>query len=145
MTFVDVSDAIGIPGLISQLGVQVRGKGGLLVLGTNIHESRRSENQLKGRAARQGDPGETIMLFDLTATMMRYSPGSGMMQSEWCFGVPFDEDSIFVASQSHGDKALPGRSSCHVTESKTVLGSLYSAVVKEERKEKKRLHLSTSF
>ncbi|KAL0045095.1 hypothetical protein WJX82_008171 [Trebouxia sp. C0006] len=44
---------------------QVRDEGGLLVLGTSFHESQRSENQLKGRAARQGDPGETLMMFDL--------------------------------------------------------------------------------
>ena len=40
-------------------------KGGLLVLGTNMQDSRRSENQLKGRAARQGDPGETLMMYDI--------------------------------------------------------------------------------
>ena len=45
--------------------MQVRDQGGLLVLGTSFHESQRSENQLKGRAARQGDPGETLMMYDL--------------------------------------------------------------------------------
>ncbi|DBA84483.1 TPA: hypothetical protein ACH3X1_006102 [Trebouxia sp. C0004] len=48
-----------------QMARQVRGQGGLLVLGTSFHESQRSENQLKGRAARQGDPGETLMVYDL--------------------------------------------------------------------------------
>ena len=43
----------------------MRDQGGLLVLGTSFHESQRSENQLKGRAARQGDPGETLMMYDL--------------------------------------------------------------------------------
>jgi preprotein translocase subunit SecA len=38
---------------------RVVGLGGLLVLGTNRHESRRIDNQLRGRAGRQGDPGET--------------------------------------------------------------------------------------
>lgn len=68
------------------LWVQVRGQGGLLVVGTNIHESRRSENQLKGRAARQGDPGETIMLFDLFDTMMTemYSASSKMFRGRFC-------------------------------------------------------------
>ena len=35
------------------------------MLGTNMQDSRRSENQLKGRAARQGDPGETLMMYDI--------------------------------------------------------------------------------
>jgi preprotein translocase subunit SecA len=39
--------------------------GGLLVLGTNRHESRRIDNQLRGRAARQGDPGESRFLISI--------------------------------------------------------------------------------
>lgn len=36
--------------------------GGLLVIGTERHESRRIDNQLRGRAGRQGDPGDTLFL-----------------------------------------------------------------------------------
>lgn len=56
------------------------------MIGTNIHESRRSENQLKGRAARQGDPGETIMLFDLEDAMMTetFSASSKMFRGRFC-------------------------------------------------------------
>lgn len=42
----------------------MRGAGGLLVLGTSLNESKRIELQLRGRAGRQGDPGETKMLID---------------------------------------------------------------------------------
>ncbi len=44
---------------------QVVAVGGLLVLGTNRHESRRIDNQLRGRAARQGDPGESRFFISL--------------------------------------------------------------------------------
>jgi hypothetical protein len=44
----------------------VRAAGGLLVLGTSLQESGRVEAQLRGRAGRQGDPGATQMLFDVT-------------------------------------------------------------------------------
>ena len=38
---------------------QVRAAGGLFIIGTERHESRRIDNQLRGRSGRQGDPGET--------------------------------------------------------------------------------------
>jgi preprotein translocase subunit SecA len=45
--------------------------GGLLVLGTERHESRRIDNQLRGRSGRQGDPGETIFYLSLEDDLMR--------------------------------------------------------------------------
>ena len=44
--------------------MQVKKAGGLLVIGTSLQDSRRSENQLRGRAGRQGDPGESLMIYD---------------------------------------------------------------------------------
>src|SRR5205814_6145498 len=46
-------------GVDIKLGEGVREVGGLYVLGTERHESRRIDNQLRGRSGRQGDPGET--------------------------------------------------------------------------------------
>ncbi len=46
-------------GVDIQLGDGVRELGGLYVLGTERHEARRIDNQLRGRSGRQGDPGET--------------------------------------------------------------------------------------
>ena len=43
----------------------MRAVGGLLVVGSSLHESKRVELQLRGRAGRQGDPGETLMLYDV--------------------------------------------------------------------------------
>jgi len=45
--------------------------GGLLVLGTNRHESRRIDNQLRGRAGRQGDPGESRFIISVEDDLMR--------------------------------------------------------------------------
>jgi len=49
----------------------VRDAGGLYVLGTERHESRRIDNQLRGRAGRQGDPGESRFYLSLTDDLMR--------------------------------------------------------------------------
>ena len=42
---------------------RVRQAGGLFIIGTERHDSRRIDNQLRGRAGRQGDPGETPVLY----------------------------------------------------------------------------------
>lgn len=53
------------------LGEGVAELGGLFVLGTERHESRRIDNQLKGRSGRQGDPGESQFFISLEDTMFR--------------------------------------------------------------------------
>lgn len=50
---------------------QVRKVGGLFILGTERHESRRIDNQLRGRAGRQGDPGESRFYIAMTDDLMR--------------------------------------------------------------------------
>ncbi|MGI6013725.1 MAG: preprotein translocase subunit SecA [Oscillospiraceae bacterium] len=50
---------------------RVRAAGGLYILGTERHESRRIDNQLRGRAGRQGDPGESKFFISLTDDIMR--------------------------------------------------------------------------
>ena len=54
---------------------QVRQAGGLCILGTERHESRRIDNQLRGRAGRQGDPGETRFYISLEDDLMRLFGG----------------------------------------------------------------------
>jgi len=54
---------------------QVRDLGGLFVLGTERHEARRIDNQLRGRAGRQGDPGETQFIVSLDDDLMRIFGG----------------------------------------------------------------------
>jgi len=57
---------------------KVRAAGGLLVIGTERHESRRIDNQLRGRSGRQGDPGETQFYLSLEDDLMRKFGGDRM-------------------------------------------------------------------
>ncbi|RKY56106.1 MAG: hypothetical protein DRP93_02065 [Candidatus Neomarinimicrobiota bacterium] len=50
---------------------EVRAVGGLKIIGTERHESRRIDNQLRGRAGRQGDPGESVFFISLEDDLMR--------------------------------------------------------------------------
>ncbi|MDZ8171098.1 preprotein translocase subunit SecA [Microbacterium xanthum] len=56
---------------VAEEGEAARAAGGLYVLGTERHESRRIDNQLRGRSGRQGDPGESRFYLSLTDTLMR--------------------------------------------------------------------------
>jgi len=56
---------------ISQEADRVRSAGGLFIIGTERHESRRIDNQLRGRAGRQGDPGESRFYLSLQDDLMR--------------------------------------------------------------------------
>ena len=62
---------------------KVRTAGGLFIIGTERHDSRRIDNQLRGRAGRQGDPGETRFYISLEDDLMRLFGGdrvTGMME-----------------------------------------------------------------
>ena len=62
---------------------KVKSLGGLFIIGTERHESRRIDNQLRGRAGRQGDPGSTIFFISLQDELMRIFGGDsidGMLQ-----------------------------------------------------------------
>jgi preprotein translocase subunit SecA len=54
-----------------KLGPGVKGAGGLAIIGTERHESRRVDRQLRGRAGRQGDPGSSIFFVSLEDNLMR--------------------------------------------------------------------------
>jgi len=54
-----------------KLGAGVKENGGLFILGTERHESRRIDRQLRGRAGRQGDPGESVFFVSLEDDLMR--------------------------------------------------------------------------
>jgi preprotein translocase subunit SecA len=59
---------------------QVKAAGGLLIIGTERHESRRIDNQLRGRAGRQGDPGATRFFLSLEDDLMRLFGGERIQQ-----------------------------------------------------------------
>ncbi|MCX6730951.1 MAG: preprotein translocase subunit SecA, partial [Candidatus Roizmanbacteria bacterium] len=70
---------------------EVMAVGGLYVLGTERHESRRIDNQLRGRAGRQGDPGETRFFVALGDDLMRIFGGEQISKLMTFFNLPEDQ------------------------------------------------------
>ena len=79
---------------------KVREVGGLFILGTERHESRRIDNQLRGRAGRQGDPGETRFYLSLEDDIMRLFGSERVMGMMEKLGV--DEDTPIDAKMLSG-------------------------------------------
>ncbi len=70
-------------------GAKVREAGGLYVLGTERHDSRRIDNQLRGRSGRQGDPGESRFYLSLEDELMRLFATGAM---NWVMGRALPDD-----------------------------------------------------
>jgi preprotein translocase subunit SecA len=69
----------------------VRGLGGLFVLGTERHDARRIDNQLRGRSGRQGDPGTTQFFVSLEDSLMRIFASDVIKRVMGTFKIPEDE------------------------------------------------------
>lgn len=70
---------------------RVRANGGLCIIGTERHESRRIDNQLRGRSGRQGDPGMTQFCISMEDEILRLFGGERMQAVVNRLGVPEDE------------------------------------------------------
>ena len=70
---------------------EIQKLGGLFVIGTERHEARRIDNQLRGRSGRQGDPGETQFLVSLEDDLMRVFGPDRIKTMMGRFGIPEDE------------------------------------------------------
>ncbi len=70
---------------------KVKDAGGLFVLGTERHEARRIDNQLRGRSGRQGDPGETQFYVSLEDSLMRVFASDMIKRVMGTFSIPEDE------------------------------------------------------
>jgi preprotein translocase subunit SecA len=70
---------------------KVKSLGGLFVLGTERHEARRIDNQLRGRAGRQGDPGETQFYVSMDDSLMRVFGGDRVKALMGTFKIPEDQ------------------------------------------------------
>ena len=70
---------------------KVLSSGGLFVLGTERHEARRIDNQLRGRSGRQGDPGTTRFFVSLEDDLMRIFGSDRIKSMMGRFGIPEDE------------------------------------------------------
>jgi len=71
---------------------EVKALGGLMVLGTERHESRRIDNQLRGRCARQGDPGSTRFFLSLNDTIFRIFGGDNIKNMMKAMSLSQPED-----------------------------------------------------
>jgi len=70
---------------------RVKSLGGLVVIGTERHEARRIDNQLRGRSGRQGDPGDTQFLVSLEDSLMRIFASDIIKRMMGTFKIPEDE------------------------------------------------------
>jgi len=91
---------------------KVREAGGLYIIGTERHESRRIDNQLRGRSGRQGDPGESKFYLSLEDDLMRLFGGERMYKMVDAIGL--DEDTAievrFLSNRIEGaQKAIEDR------------------------------------
>jgi len=74
-----------------KLGEGVKDLGGLFILGTERHEARRIDNQLRGRAGRQGDPGMSQFFVSLEDELMRRFGGDKLINMMNTLGLPEDQ------------------------------------------------------
>ncbi len=82
---------LGGPEATTEQVEQVKDLGGLFVLGTERHEARRIDNQLRGRAGRQGDPGETQFFVSMDDSLMRVFGGDRVKNLMGTFKLPEDQ------------------------------------------------------
>src|SRR3989339_754384 len=85
----------------------VKNAGGLFVLGTERHEARRIDNQLRGRSGRQGDPGGTIFYVSLEDDLMRVFGSERIKTMMGRFGIPEDQpiENRFIGRTLEGAQA----------------------------------------
>lgn len=69
----------------------VKNAGGLCIIGTERHESRRIDNQLRGRAGRQGDPGESCFYVSFEDDLLRLFAGDRLAMISERFNIPEDQ------------------------------------------------------
>ena len=91
---------------------EVRQAGGLFILGTERHESRRIDNQLRGRAGRQGDPGESRFFISLEDDLMRKFGGERVQSVMQTLGIEDDvpiENAFLTKTIESSQRKVEGR------------------------------------
>ncbi|HEY4490285.1 MAG TPA: preprotein translocase subunit SecA [Candidatus Paceibacterota bacterium] len=118
----------------------VNNLGGLFVLGTERHEARRIDNQLRGRSGRQGDPGETQFFVSLEDTLMRVFASDTIKKMMGRFGIPEDqpiENKMITGSLERAQERIEGfnfDARKHVLEYDDVLNFQRKIVYERRRK-----------
>ncbi len=95
-----------------KLGDGVAERGGLAILGTERHEARRIDNQLRGRSGRQGDPGESQFFVSMEDDLMRLFGGDRLKSMMERLKVPDDvplENTLVSRSIESAQKKVEGR------------------------------------
>lgn len=123
----------GNPGS-KELYEEIKNIGGLFVLGTERHEARRIDNQLRGRAGRQGDPGETQFFVSLEDPLMRVFAGDTIKSLMSRLGVRDDEpieNKLITRSLENAQTKIEGHnfdSRKHILEYDDILNTQRKAV-----------------
>ena len=118
----------------------VKSVSGLFVLGTERHEARRIDNQLRGRSGRQGDPGETQFFVSMEDTLMRVFAADTIKNMMGRFGIPEDEpieNRIITRSLETAQTKIEGfnfDARKHVLEYDNVLNHQRSVIYERRRK-----------
>ena len=123
-----------------KLGDGVPELGGLFIIGTERHESRRIDNQLRGRSGRQGDPGESRFYLSLEDDLMRLFASDNIAKVMDKLGMEEDEPiehSLITKSIEHAQKKVEARNfdiRKHVLEYDDVMNQQREIMYGERRK-----------
>lgn len=119
---------------------EVKELGGLFVAGTERHEARRIDNQLRGRSGRQGDPGETQFFVSLDDSLMRIFASTGVKTLMSKLGLPEDEpieNKMITKSLESAQTKIEGfnfDSRKHILEFDNVLNTQRKSIYERRRK-----------
>lgn len=119
---------------------KVKSLGGLCVVGTERHEARRIDNQLRGRSGRQGDPGTTQFFVSMEDSLMRIFANDVVKRMMNRFGIPEDEpieNSLITRSLENAQTKIEGfnfDARKHVLEYDDVLNFQRKIVYERRRK-----------
>ena len=123
-----------------KLGEGVPELGGLFIIGTERHESRRIDNQLRGRSGRQGDPGESRFYLSLEDDLMRLFASDNVAKIMDKLGMEEDdpiEHSLITKSIEHAQKKVEARNfdiRKHVLEYDDVMNQQREIIYGERKK-----------
>ncbi len=125
---------------ISAEADEVRSLGGLYIIGTERHESRRIDNQLRGRSGRQGDPGKSRFFISLDDDLMRLFGGERIERMVETLRLPEDEpieQSLLTSAIESSQKKVEGKNfgiRKYVLQYDDVMNQQRSVIYKERRK-----------
>lgn len=122
---------LGGPEATPEQADAVRNLGGLFVLGTERHEARRIDNQLRGRSGRQGDTGETQFFVSMDDSLMRVFGGDRVKSLMGTFGIPVDQPIEMKMLSSTLESAQTRIEGFHFDSRKQILA--YDDVLNQQR------------